>query len=132
MNRREALQAMGWIGAFSASLLYGCAPGTDQVTNAHPEKNLTPLEKKLYPASRMTQYKIDRPITQESIAASYNNYYEFSESKEDVDHHSQKLKTRPWQVEVVSVGRTVLSTPVRGSVGDGGAVDGIPIEGATR
>jgi len=47
MNRREALQAMGWAGAMSASLLYRCATGSTEVTNAHPEKNLTPLEKKL-------------------------------------------------------------------------------------
>ena len=46
MNRREVLQSMGWVGAFSTSLLYGCAPGSAEVTNAHPEKNLTPLEKK--------------------------------------------------------------------------------------
>ena len=100
MNRREVLQAMGWAGAFSASLLFGCAPGTDEVTNAHPERNLTPLEKKLYPATRSTRYPLDRKITAESVAASYNNYYEFSEVKEDVHHHAQKLKARPWQVEV--------------------------------
>ncbi len=103
MNRREALQAMGWIGTLSASLLYGCAPGTDDATNAHPETNLTPLEKKLYPATRSTRYTMDRKFTSEEIAASYNNYYEFSEVKEDVHHHAQKLKTRPWQVEVTGL-----------------------------
>ncbi len=103
MNRREVLQGMGWIGALSASLLYGCAPGSTEVTNAHPQKNLTALEKTLYPATRVTRYKMDRRITEEAVAASYNNYYEFSEVKEDVDHHAQKLKTRPWQVEVTGL-----------------------------
>jgi len=103
MNRREVLKAMGWLGAASASLLFGCAPGSEDVDNAHPETNLTPLEKTLYPASRTTRYKMDRKITKESIAAGYNNYYEFSETKEDVHHHAQKLNTRPWQVEVAGL-----------------------------
>ena len=104
LNRREALQAIGWIGAFSTGLMMsGCAPGSNEVVNARPETNLTALEKTLYPATRVTRYKMDRRITNEAVAASYNNYYEFSEVKEDVHHHAQKLKTRPWQVEVTGL-----------------------------
>ena len=44
LNRREALKAMGWVGAFSAGLLSGCAPGSNEVVNAHPETNLTALD----------------------------------------------------------------------------------------
>ncbi len=103
MNRREVLKSMGWLTAFSIGLVTGCSSGSEEAVNPAPESNLTPLEKKLYPAPRSTRYKMDRRLTVEAVAATYNNYYEFSEVKEDVDHHAQKLRTRPWQVEVTGL-----------------------------
>lgn len=102
MNRREMLKAMGAVTLLAAGGLPACSQ-SQEVIDAHPEINLTELEKKVYPAHRITKYKLDRRLTQESIAASYNNFYEFSEVKEDVDHHAQKLQTRPWQVEVTGL-----------------------------
>lgn len=101
-NRRDVLKAMGITALFSSGLITGCAP-PQEVINAHPELNLTPLEKKLYPAKHSEHFEVDRRVTEESVAASYNNFYEFSETKEDVDHHAQKLKTRPWTVEVTGL-----------------------------
>ncbi len=103
LNRREFLKTAGWVSILSGNLLYGCTPGSEAVINQRPELNLTPLEKKLYPAKRVTKYKMDRELTQETIAANYNNYYEFSETKEDVHHHAQALSTRPWKVEVTGL-----------------------------
>ena len=40
------------------------------------------------------------PVTRESIASSYNNFYEFGVKKPLVKIRSQKLTTRPWELEI--------------------------------
>src|ERR1700688_4473987 len=44
------------------------------------------------------KYPAGRPLTEEKYATTYNNYYEFSESK-DLWQSAQKLKTSPWSIE---------------------------------
>src|SRR5262245_47300727 len=39
----------------------------------------------LYPMAQNPGYKLDRPVTPEADATSYNNYYEFGSSKDVVD-----------------------------------------------
>ncbi|MEX2298112.1 MAG: protein-methionine-sulfoxide reductase catalytic subunit MsrP [Dongiaceae bacterium] len=51
----------------------------------------------LYPAPRNDSYELDRPVTEESWATTYNNFYEFGSSK-DVVEEAQALQTRPWSV----------------------------------
>ena len=99
MNRREFLKAAGFLGAAGMALT-ACAPGESQVLEHRPEVNLTPLEKTLYPAKRNVRYKIDSKVSPESLAANYNNFYEFSEIKDDVAHHARALPTRGWTLEV--------------------------------
>ncbi|MGP9820577.1 protein-methionine-sulfoxide reductase catalytic subunit MsrP [Salinarimonas sp. NSM] len=53
----------------------------------------------LYPAARNDGFVLDRPVTEESIAANYNNFYEFGSSKR-VAAAAQALPTRPWTVVV--------------------------------
>ena len=99
LNRRDFLKAAGFLGAATVALA-GCAPGDPEVLEHRPEANLTPLEKTLYPARRNLHYKIDRKVTAPRVAGNYNNYYEFSETKEDVGHHARALPTRNWTLEV--------------------------------
>jgi len=54
----------------------------------------------LYPAPRNGQYAVDAPLTEQSVAAAYNNFYEFSTAKERVARLSADWQTRPWQVRV--------------------------------
>jgi sulfoxide reductase catalytic subunit YedY len=54
---------------------------------------------KLYPASRNDSYKLDRPLTDEKWATSWNNFYEFNSSKDVVDD-AQALPIRPWSVKI--------------------------------
>jgi sulfoxide reductase catalytic subunit YedY len=54
---------------------------------------------KLYPVKRNETYKLDRPITDEKLATSYNNYYEFGSSK-DIKDDAQALPLRPWTVTI--------------------------------
>ncbi len=53
----------------------------------------------LYPATRNPAFTLDRPLTEEKIAAKYNNFYEFGPVKA-IAWLAQRLKTRPWQVRV--------------------------------
>jgi sulfoxide reductase catalytic subunit YedY len=53
----------------------------------------------LYPAKRNPRYTLDRPITAEADATSYNNFYEFGTDKDIVDA-AQALKPRPWTIKI--------------------------------
>ena len=53
----------------------------------------------LYPAKRNAAYTLDRPVTEEELAANYNNFYEFGTSK-DVVASAKRLSTRPWTVTI--------------------------------
>lgn len=53
----------------------------------------------LYPAARNDLYTLDRPITDEALASTYNNFYEFGSHKE-IARAAQKLKIRPWTLKI--------------------------------
>jgi sulfoxide reductase catalytic subunit YedY len=53
----------------------------------------------LYPMQRNDKYQLDRPITDEMINGSYNNFFEFGSSKL-VAKPAQALKVRPWTVKI--------------------------------
>ncbi|MGE5538163.1 MAG: protein-methionine-sulfoxide reductase catalytic subunit MsrP [Gemmatimonas sp.] len=53
----------------------------------------------LYPAKRNDRFTVDRPITDEKNATTYNNFYEYGIDK-DIVAAAQQLKTRPWAVEI--------------------------------
>jgi sulfoxide reductase catalytic subunit YedY len=53
----------------------------------------------LYPAKRNARFTLDRPLTDEKLAANYNNFYEFGSSKR-VAAAAQLLATRPWSVKI--------------------------------
>jgi len=51
------------------------------------------------PAKRNERYTLDRPLTDEKIVESYNNFYEFGMDK-SIARDAQALKIRPWQVKL--------------------------------
>lgn len=53
----------------------------------------------LYPAKRNGRYKLDRPLTAEKYAVTYNNFYEFGSHKQ-ISDAAQALKIHPWQVRI--------------------------------
>ena len=57
----------------------------------------------LYPAWRDRRFTLDRPITGEVYAASYNNFYEFSSFKNRVYKNAARFKTHPWQIEIAGL-----------------------------
>jgi methionine sulfoxide reductase catalytic subunit len=53
----------------------------------------------LYPARRNDRYLLDRPITAEKDATTYNNFYEFGFDK-SIWERAQALKLRPWTIRI--------------------------------
>lgn len=90
MNRRKFM--LGAAGAIAA----GAVGGTSEVLAAVPQKDKT-LD--LYPAKRNADFKLDRPLTKEQVASTYNNFYEFGTTK-GIYWLSKRLSLRPWQVKV--------------------------------
>jgi sulfoxide reductase catalytic subunit YedY len=48
---------------------------------------------------RNLRFRLDRDVTPEKLATSYNNYYEFNTSK-DVVSQAQKLPIKPWSIKI--------------------------------
>ncbi|MEM7233118.1 MAG: protein-methionine-sulfoxide reductase catalytic subunit MsrP, partial [Planctomycetota bacterium] len=57
-------------------------------------------KKPLYPAKRNSKYRLDRRLTAESFATSYNNFYEFTFGKTRARTLAQRMKTSPWKIEI--------------------------------
>ena len=53
----------------------------------------------LYPAKRNEKFTLDRPITDEKVNGSYNNFYEFGSAK-NITAAAQALPIRPWTVKL--------------------------------
>src|SRR5258706_14452178 len=89
LNRRAFLATTG---AAALSL----APG---MALAQRVSDLPDPTKDLYPFKRNETFTLDRPVTDEKINLSYNNFYEFGSSK-NVVKAAQALKLRPWMVKL--------------------------------
>jgi sulfoxide reductase catalytic subunit YedY len=88
-NRRAFLAASG-AAAFSLS------PG---LALAQRIADLPDPTKDLYPVKRNDAYGLDRPITDEKINNSYNNFYEFGSAK-TIAKAAQALRLRPWTIKI--------------------------------
>jgi len=53
----------------------------------------------LYPATRSMRYRVDRDVTEEKVAVTYNNFYEFGSSK-NIWQSAQGLRIRPWEIRI--------------------------------
>ncbi len=109
LNRRRFLATLGSAGlgaiaGLTAGGLLGCSRADEPGAAAaggppSPAGAPSPLAS-LYPAARNSKYVLDRPLTTEKLAARYNNFYEFTEAKDQVWKLAEKLTTRPWALEI--------------------------------
>ena len=53
----------------------------------------------LYPVERNARYELDRELSSEELATTYNNYYEFGSSK-NIWRYAQELPIRPWTIAI--------------------------------
>ena len=88
LNRRKFVQAMG-LGALGLGIP---AAAFAQTADADPSA-------KYYPAKRNDHYGDPRPLTDEKLATTYNNYYEFGSDK-SIWRAAQKLPIRPWTIKI--------------------------------
>jgi len=89
-GRRRFLAAAG-LGALA---LAGCRSAD---APASPLATVDPgLTADLYPARRNPAYGVDRPLTDERTAASYNNFYEFTTDKAEVWQQVGAFQPWPW------------------------------------
>ena len=95
-NRRSFMKAAGVLLAGSA--LAACAPRL--ATTGESGATLTPG-----PTNTGLTDELGDPATSFEEITHYNNYYEFSTSKEGVASPAQKLITEPWAVEVTGLVR---------------------------
>ena len=79
MNRRKFLQKVSLVGG--AAIMAACAPGV--IPTPEEEENI-----------------FEDKLTDIESIKTYNNYYEFSLTKDKVYEVSKDFKTDPWQVEV--------------------------------
>ena len=96
INRRKFIKnlGLGSAGALLFSTSNACAQGSAL------EKQLEPFRAHTLNAEKNANFTVDREMTDEIVAATYNNYYEFTTSKSTVWKRVEKFKTRPWEIEI--------------------------------
>lgn len=116
-NRRKFLKTAGQLAA--AGLWGACshdkvftadeaAPAANSSTpdpvNSAPTASPLDSAPTFYPAQLNPEFsQLDRPLTDESVAAKINNFYEFSFAKDEVWQLAWMLESKPWQVEVTGL-----------------------------
>ncbi len=91
-NRRRFLK--GAAGGIGLAALPGLAACTDNAVAREDDPTTD-----LYPAPRNDAFTLDRPLTDESVASNYNNFYEFGSSKR-VAAAAEALEIRPWSIAI--------------------------------
>ena len=99
LNRRRILTAMGIGGAILAAPfawrgMQGILPEPVPIAPPEPDPSAG-----LYPVERNTTFTLDRELTPEKDAITYNNFYEFGSHK-SISSAAQTLRIRPWQVQL--------------------------------
>jgi len=92
-DRRRVVQAMGF-----GALIAAAGGGDLAIGEAMAAVEADPSAG-LYPAKRNPRYTLDRPITDEKLATTYNNFYEFG-SQKTIAEDAQALPIRPWTVTI--------------------------------
>ena len=100
LNRRQILKALGFTGV---ALAGGLRPPAGRAAPA----GITGAQEKppaadLYPAKRNPKFNSNLPVTDEKAVATYNNFYEFDDSK-DIYPLVEKFKPNPWTIEVAGL-----------------------------
>jgi methionine sulfoxide reductase catalytic subunit len=94
-DRRRLVKAMGF-----GALIAAAAGATGELALGDALAAMPPdPSAALYPAKRNERYVLDRPITDEKLATTYNNFYEFG-SQKTIAEDAQALPIRPWTIAI--------------------------------
>ncbi|RMD92038.1 MAG: protein-methionine-sulfoxide reductase catalytic subunit MsrP [Calditrichaeota bacterium] len=101
INRREFIKKLGFSGLGMWGLMQGLLnPISAEVLGRDDVRRTIPAPAPPFPAPRNDKFIVNRPITREEVAASYNNFYEFTTKKDYVWRLAEKFHTHPWKIEV--------------------------------
>ncbi|NKB82125.1 MAG: protein-methionine-sulfoxide reductase catalytic subunit MsrP [Nitrospirales bacterium] len=102
ISRRSCLKLVGLGGLAAMGWLPACSQPVSEAEFSKNPKNyeLSDVDRQVYPADHNATFVLDRPMTDEHIAAQYNNFYEFSEAKDDVWQRVGGFQPRPWTIAV--------------------------------
>ncbi len=102
LNRRQVLKRAA--GLAIAPVLASTQAQADHSGETDPlvtGKQTNPPAADLYPVLRNKTFKLDRHITNERVAAMFNNFYEFSTtSKTNIWKLVEHFETHPWTIKV--------------------------------
>jgi len=100
LNRRQLLSAMFKLGLVGSAISTGQAQAglLDRLFGDDKDKNKAILNSLDYQSN--PKFNTDETLTNESVATTYNNFYEFSLDKEEPALIAQSFKTDPWTLEV--------------------------------
>ena len=90
-DRRRLVQAMA-LGPLLAAAGPLLRPARAAAEEADPSRLL-------YPVKRNDAFALDRPITDEELVTTYNNFYDFGSHKR-IAQIAQRLPIRPWTVRI--------------------------------
>lgn len=96
-SRRKFLTTGAAVGAMT--VLAACDEKQEAQAEAKAAPTAADPSASLYPFRRNNAYKLDREVTDEQWATTYNNYYEFSSGKRLVEE-AQALPIRPWVLTI--------------------------------
>ncbi|AFY68832.1 oxidoreductase molybdopterin binding protein [Thalassoporum mexicanum PCC 7367] len=94
-NRRQFIKKLGLASISGAALLSGCG----KIQQEQVRQNLEAANLRGLSFTPNPKFTLDRPLTSESVAATYNNFYEFSSGKE-VWRNVGSFNPHPWSVEI--------------------------------
>ena len=90
LNRRELVA-----GIAAGSILLGSGTASAQRVSDDPSM-------KLYPFKKNEAFTLDRALTDEKEATTYNNFYEYGTSK-SIWKAAEQLKIRPWTLKIAGM-----------------------------
>ncbi len=120
-NRRAFLRALGLTGA---GLLAGCSDSSSTPAVQAAQNPAAPAAagtnsadtvklSKGYPAPRNKDFNPKWELSDEKIAATYNNFYEFTTDKEMVHQLTGRFVINPWPVEITGLIEKPMTLDVR-------------------
>lgn len=112
INRRAFLKAAGLLGV--GGLLAACGVPPAAATSTTGNTSSTPAAGSTAAPAAGLKDELGNPANSFADITNYNNYYEFSQGKEDVAPLSAKFPSSPWQVEVSGM----VQNPVKLSMED--------------
>lgn len=118
VSRRKFIKDVGLAGAGALTFINGCAWATGKGV----EEQLKEAQAQKIDAPSNENFIVDAELTDEVVAASYNNFYEFTTTKDRVWKLVDKFQTRPWEIEITGQ----VENPMTVDIGD--LVKKMPLE----